>query len=214
MAVLTEGFYEGGFLVSEANGFRARESGIIDNSTGSDFVYSAGLIVNQVAAGTAASAHPTNTGNGTLGALSTGTGSKFGTYVLTAKSATDFGVVDPSGDVLPDATVGTAYVGPVDFTLAAGGTAFAAGDSFTVNVSEQTGGWQSWTGGTINRIGILYNRVTVSAGTFRKVTVIVRSCEVNQAELQWDPAVTGNANVAALQATAIAALNAAGIIPR
>ena len=144
--------------------------------------YSGGLIVNQVAAGTAASAHPANTGNGTLGGLSTAAGSKFGTYTLTAKTATDFGVVDPDGDVLPDATVGTAYVGPVDFTLAAGGNAFVAGDSFTIAVSQQTGGWVSWTGGAINRIGILFNRCVVAAGGYRNVTIVVRECEVNQAE--------------------------------
>ena len=38
MVLLTEGFYDGAFLVSEARGYRARENGIIDNPTGADFV--------------------------------------------------------------------------------------------------------------------------------------------------------------------------------
>ena len=214
--VINEQFYDAAFLVSEGNGYLSKEAGYIDNTTGSDFLYSGGLILNQVAAGSASSAAKTggNTGNGTVGSLSTGANSKFGVYVLTAKTATDFGVVDPSGDVLPDATVGTAYVGPVDFTLAAAGTAFVAGDAFNVTVAEQSGGWVSWTGGSINRLGILWGRKRVAAGGFEKITVVVRECEVNGAELQWDPAVLAAGNAATLQANALAALAAANVIAR
>lgn len=82
----------------------------------------------------------TNTGTGTVGSLTIGTPPFYGNFVLTAKSATDFGVVDPEGNALPDATVGTAYSNAeIGFTITAGGTAFAAGDKFTLNVLEATG---------------------------------------------------------------------------
>ena len=213
--ILNEHYYDGAFLVSEAMGYRSRESGIVDNSTGSDFLYDAGLVMNQVAAGTdAVVAKAGNTGNGTVGSSSVGATGKYGTYVLTALSPTSFSVTDPSGDALPNATVGTAYTGPLNFTIAAGGTAFVAGDGFTVNVTQQANTWVSWTGGAINRLGILWGRSHVYAGSFKKVAMVVRECEVNAAEVLWDPAVTSNANVATIQATAWAALAGQVVIGR
>jgi hypothetical protein len=81
-----------------------------------------------------------NTGNGTVVALSAGTGAKEGKYVLTATAATTFTVVDPEGTALPNATVGTAFANSgIDFTISAGGTAFVAGDSFELNVVDSVG---------------------------------------------------------------------------
>ena len=83
-----------------------------------------------------------NHGNGTVGSLSLGTTITYGNFTLTAKSATDFGVVDPEGNVLPDATVATAYSNAeIGFTITAGGTAFAAGDTFTLDALEATGNY-------------------------------------------------------------------------
>ena len=213
--ILYEGQYDGGFLVSEAPGYLSKDSGYIDNSTGADVLFSAGLVVVQAAAGAVASSHPTNVGNGTVGSLSTGANSEMGTYVLTATDPTHFNVVAPSGDSIGTAVVGTAFAGQVNFTITAGGTAFAAGDSFNLVVSEQSGGWISWTGGTITTpIGILFNRIWVEAGDFAKVTIVRRNAEVNLGELQWDPAVTGSGSVSTLQATALAALAAQNVIAR
>jgi hypothetical protein len=214
--ILYEQFYDGAFIVSEAPGHQSIDLGCMDNATGSDILYEGGLVVVQAAAGAIASSHPANVGNGTIGSLSTLANSQYGTYVLTATSATQFNVVDPGGDQIGVATVGTAFAGPqVGFTITAGGTAFAAGDIFNLAVTEQTGGWQSWTGGSITTaIGILYNRVWVPAGTSAKVGIVRRNCEVVLAELQWDPAVTGSGSVATLEATAVTALAATGIIAR
>lgn len=97
--------------------------------------YARGTLLGRVSVQPVESAAGVNTGNGTVGSISTGAGVKNGAYVLTAKSATDFGVVDPEGNVLTDATVGTAYSNSgILFTLTAGGTAFAIGDSFTLTV--------------------------------------------------------------------------------
>jgi len=88
----------------------------------------------------------TNTGNGTIGTILPGTGgaeqpSLSGAgYVLIATNATTFTVTDPEGNALPNATVGTAYVNAeIDFTITAGGTAFVAGDSFTLSVARTVG---------------------------------------------------------------------------
>jgi hypothetical protein len=87
-----------------------------------------------------------NTGNGTIGTILPGTGgdevASFGAagYSLVATSPTTFTVTDPEGTVLPNATVGTPYVNAeIDFTITAGGTAFVAGDSFTLTVSRTVG---------------------------------------------------------------------------
>jgi len=75
------------------------------------------------------------TGNGTIGSISGGNSVQSGAYVLRATSATNFNVSGPDGLALPSATVGTSYVGPdINFTITAGGTAFAAGDEFVINV--------------------------------------------------------------------------------
>ncbi|MDE8344638.1 MAG: head decoration protein [Acidocella sp.] len=214
--VIFEQFYDGAFMISEANGDLSKDTGYMDNSTGSDVLFEGGLVIVQATAGVVTSTAGTNTGTGTVGSLSVLNPSELGAYKLTATSATVFNVTAPSGDVIGNATVGVAFAGPqVGFTITAGGTAFVAGDSFTLNVTEQTGAWQSWTGGTITTpIGILYNRVWVEAGNFRKIAVVRRNAEVNQSELQWDPAVSGSGSFATLQATAIAALATSGIIAR
>ena len=75
------------------------------------------------------------TGNGTCGAVSAGGSIQPGEYTLRATGAATFTVAAPDGLAMPDATVGTAYISAdLNFTLTAGGTAFAAGDEFTIDV--------------------------------------------------------------------------------
>ena len=99
-----------------------------------------GTVLGQITNGGITSANGANTGNGTVGSLSTGTRARSGAYKLTAKSATVFAVVNPHGVVLPDATVGVAYVNPeLNFTLTAGGTPFVANDNFTLTIAAGSG---------------------------------------------------------------------------
>lgn len=85
--------------------------------------------------GTPVATAGTNTGNGTIGSITKGPDVQPGTYTLVATSATNFDVAAPDGMAMPNATVGTAYVSAnLGFTITAGGTAFAAGDEFTINV--------------------------------------------------------------------------------
>jgi hypothetical protein len=214
--VINEQFYDGHFIVREAEGYRSRDPGVIDNSSGSDVLYEAGLIVSLNSAGAATTAAKAggNTGNGTVGAVSYLAGNEFGAYVVTFTSATAYTVTAPSGDVIGNGVTGTAFANQIGFTITAGGTAFVAGDGFTITVTQQKPGWQSWTGGGFTQLAILYNRVWVSAGTFKKITVMQRDCEVNMAELQWDPAVLASGSVATLQASAIASLLLTGVVAR
>lgn len=81
----------------------------------------------------------TNTGNGSVGALSTDS-LNVGAYTLTATSATEFAVVNPEGVALGTATVGTAFTSAeVGFTVSAGATAFVVGDLFTVTAFPASG---------------------------------------------------------------------------
>lgn len=74
-------------------------------------------------------------GNGTCGAISAGGSIQPGEYVLRATSAANFTVAAPDGLAMPNATVGTPYVSAdLNFTLTAGGNAFAAGDEFIIDV--------------------------------------------------------------------------------
>ena len=81
-----------------------------------------------------------NTGNGTIGTLSVGATPDVGTYTATATSATVFAVADPEGNALGNATAGTPFTSAeINFTITAGGTAFVAGDSFAITVSDAVG---------------------------------------------------------------------------
>ncbi|MBI6944209.1 hypothetical protein JET76_23060 [Pseudomonas putida] len=77
-----------------------------------------------------------NKGNGTLTGLVT-LSAFTGNYVLTATSDTEFSVVNPEGESLGTATVGTAFASDeIGFLLTAGSTAFVAGDVFAVTVFD------------------------------------------------------------------------------
>lgn len=95
--------------------------------------------------GSISAAAGANTGNGTIGSLSIVSVAlpngvdpfvPAGVYTLTAIDATTFTVMDPTGEDLPFAQVGVAYADRVGFTITAGGTPFAEGDSFLVTVIE------------------------------------------------------------------------------
>lgn len=96
-----------------------------------------GSVLGQVLDGTVGSAVAgANTGNGTVTAIALGAKGKPGTYTIKFKTATTFEVIDPNGVQLVDATALGAYTdAQIGFTVTAGGTAFVAGDSFTIAVS-------------------------------------------------------------------------------
>lgn len=86
----------------------------------------------------ASAAYAGNTGNGTLGTLSALAAAQPGAYNVAFIAATKFEVYTPLGDFLGVGTTGTAFSNQVQFTITAGGTAFVAGDGFTVTVTANT----------------------------------------------------------------------------
>jgi len=130
-----------------------------------------------------------NTGNGTLGSISIGASPKYGVFTLTASSATTFTVTDPEGNAQANATVGTAYTSDtVNFTLTAGGTAFVAGDSFTLEVVEATGDYilsvKSANDGSQNPSAVLVTDTDASSAA-QTAGVYVMG-EFNQAAITFD----------------------------
>ncbi|WP_428485962.1 head decoration protein [Rhodopila sp.] len=215
--VLTENWYTSGFIVSEAPGKLSRSLGTIYNTGTADIVQEAGLVLAQATTATpTVTAGGANHGNGSVTAITAGNNAVLGAYTLLATSATSFNLTDPNNDAMGPATVGTAYAGAeIDFMINAGGTAFAAGDIFTLTLLPGTGAFVSYTGAVgLPAVGVLYNLVWVPAGGSTKVTVMARNCEVNRAELQWDPSIVNSGSVAALEATALAALATHNIIAR
>jgi len=136
--VLTENRHAGGFMVSEAPGRYSRQSILI--AANQNLI--AGQILGMAKAGSgsfaagAAAAVSGNTGNGTVSAPSVGVGVQAGSYRLQAISASAWEVFDPSGNMIGEAKNAAAFAGQIGFTITAGGTAFVAGDAFTVLVSE------------------------------------------------------------------------------
>lgn len=80
-----------------------------------------------------------NTGNGTLSNFALLAKAQKGTYKLTMLTATTFYVSTPDGERLKDGAIGTTYDSQIAFDLAAGGTAFVAGDSFDLPVDDGPG---------------------------------------------------------------------------
>lgn len=116
-----------------------------------------------------ASATAGNTGNGTIGSLSVGASPLVGTYKATATSATVFAVTDPEGNALGNATAGTAFTSSeINFTITAGGTAFAAGDSFSILVADAVGTYiecvKTASDGSQTPVAILADDADASAG--------------------------------------------------
>lgn len=133
---IVEAFRDGGFLVSTPNGHRHIDQGTLTGTKGL-----AGMILGALVAGTSATATAgaSNTGNGAMGAITTNTvATQVGTYDVTFTAATAFTVTAPDGDT-STGTTGVAFSAlGIGFTITAGGTAFVAGDGFTITTVDGT----------------------------------------------------------------------------
>lgn len=80
-----------------------------------------------------------NTGNGTVGTLTAVPPAVAGVTNVKFLTATTFSVIDSTGARLADGATGVAYSSKgLGFTITAGGTAFVAGDTFTITVVSNT----------------------------------------------------------------------------
>ena len=189
MTEVTEGQHKGEFLVTEAEGSLSRET--VTALSGQTL--QPGHVLGKVTVGTATGAAVSgNTGNGTIGTVSAGSAAKPGVYqIICIEPATDSGtfeVEDPDGVIVGRAVVGSAFAGPVNFTIADGGTDFAAGDRFTVTVAAGSGKYKEYnpanTDGSQTALAIALDAVDASGGDTPAV-IIARHAEVNAAELIW-----------------------------
>lgn len=215
--VLTESLHAGDFMVSEAPGRLSRQEVLIGAAVTTGLILGAGTKGMGTFAAAAGVAGGNNTGNGTIGTPSTGAGAQAGAYAVEYVAATRFNVLDPSGKVIGDGVNGTAFAGQIGFTMTAGGTAFAAGDTFAVAVTEtdpsDVGQYLplnlSGTDGTENALGISWDNYTPPSGGTMNGVAIVRHAEVKGVNLTYPSGAT-NTQIAAINAQ----LAAVGIIVR
>lgn len=191
---LSEVFHDGGFIVSEANGHQSRDTITLTGAA----VVQAGTVLGQqtIGATAAAAALGTNTGNGTFGTITVGSGVQVGGYTVEFDDATHFIVSDPGGTEVGHGTTGVAFsAGGLGFTITAGGTAFLPGDSFTVTVAAGSGKYAplnlTATDGTATAVAILFGKKDVTSAD-KSALVIARHAEVNGSELIWPSGATNN----------------------
>jgi len=204
---ITELRHSGGYLVSEARGERSRDQVTLiqqaaqttppTNETPAGTIL--GVILDGTSATGAAQTVPAaNTGNGTMSAITLAQGVVEGVYELTYLSATEFGVYSPAGDLVGEGKNGVAFAaGGLGFTMTAGGTAFVAGDGFTITLAANANvglyNVLSLTAadGTQIPAGILFNTVDATGGN-TAVTINSRACEVNGSELTYPSGATAS----------------------
>lgn len=130
-----------------------------------------------------------NTGNGTVTLASPGVdaNAERGEYKLIFTDATHFIVQSATDRLVGEGVVGTAFTKSVLFTIAAGGTAFVAGDSFKINVDvepELDEQYVAWTGASPAKAIAAFPVSTNSTNT-KKTTVINAHATVRLADLTF-----------------------------
>ncbi|NWA24050.1 head decoration protein [Pseudomonas gingeri] len=223
---LVENRHAAGFIVSLSNGHQSIDGVTLAGGHGR---LQAGSVIGFTSETfTATGAAVTgNTGNGTMSGLAATAPAVAGIYTISMISDTEFMVTNPNGEPVPalggtvDPEGGTVVTGPgtvgivfnskgIGFLIAAGATAFIAGDGFTITVTDTGGGWAPVTASSsgITQYGLLYGGVDTTNGDTR-ATAVVRYAEVNMAELVWDTSLT-----AAQQNAAALGLKTQGVISR
>jgi hypothetical protein len=165
----------------------------------------------------AAAAAAGNTGNGTLTPDATPNTAEVreGTYRVIFTSATKANVENPDGEIIGVATVGTLFNKELRFTLAAGGTAFVAGDSFTIAVAiaANDGACDQWDptvrSGLEEVYGVLLWEVDTTGGALTSVALARGPSMVSRDALAFKAGTT-----TAQKADAFKALSEKGISVR
>jgi hypothetical protein len=80
-----------------------------------------------------------NTGNGTIGSVSSTAAAQLGAYTVVMTAATKFTMSAPDGTEYVAGSTGAVYsAGGITATITVGGTPMVAGDSFTITVARST----------------------------------------------------------------------------
>jgi len=197
------------FVLSEANGTRARENITVMQGQKLE----AGTVLGLLSSGAASSAAGgSNVGNGTMGTVTVTSPAQVGAYVLTvtaaAANAGTFSVVAPDGSSVGTGTVAVAFsAGGLAFTLADGATDFAVNDTFTITVTKVPGHHVPYdnaaSDGSQAAVAVLGAYVD-STDRHTAAAVIAREAEVIGALLGWGTndstgITAGKADLVALQ---------------
>jgi hypothetical protein len=210
---LSEKAHAGSFILSEANRYRSRENIVVNSGQG---VVEPGTVLGRILAAAAAVAG-TNTGNGTVTVgAAIGIRTQIGIYKLVcvaiAANAGTFNLYGPDGSLIRQITVGggATVSDHLTITIADGATDFAAGDSFTIEVTG--GDYEALdtaaTTGEQAAAAVLLDRVDATSADVKAVG-LVRSCELNSNELTWPAGIS-----AANKAIATARLAESGVLLR
>ncbi len=137
-----------------------------------------------------------------MSAVTVGSAVETGGYVLLATSATTFGVTNPEGVALGDATVGAAFAhAEINLTITAGATAFVVGDGFTVNVFDAVGTYvecvRTATDGSQVPLAILVDDADATDGPVTAGAYLAG--EFNAAQLIYSPTWSLSALVSAMR---------------
>lgn len=207
----TEGRHAAEFVLAEANGNRSRESAIIVDAVAILVGQVLGLLAKDTGAVTVGAPAFTGTGDGTM-TLATpayGDGVREGTYrarlIEVGVNSGQFEVVRPDGSIDGFATVGSAYVGQINFTIADGAIDFSGAAQFTsaVAIADPTGvgayaRLDPSVGNGAQTAAAIALYPLAAAETNRKIAVIARECTVNVNCLEWPSGITDVQKAAAI----------------
>jgi hypothetical protein len=169
-----------------------------------------GAVLGKITVGTGSGAAAAgNTGNGTISAITIGANAKAGVYkAICIEPAANLGrfiVEDPDGIIVGQVNVGSAFAGPIGFTISDGGTDFVAGDGFDITVAAGSGKFKravaAATDGSQRPVGILVESDDATAGD--KAASAYRTGEFNEAALNFGAGHDANSVRAALEALQI-----------
>ena len=186
MASNAEGKHRAEFVQSLANNNRSIENITIKSGQN----VAAGEVLSKELTGAATSAAAAgNTGNGTMGSVTVGDQAKVGDYILTivepGSNVGDFKLADPNGVQVGTGDVAGAFSGEISFTLADGGTDFAAGDSFTISVTLTSEVYTALPNDASEEaVAIALDNYDATSAA-KDGAAVVRDAEVNDAELTW-----------------------------
>jgi hypothetical protein len=204
MTTLTEGRYPLEFIVSEAANAKSRSLGAY-LAAGQNL--DAGAVVGQQLHTSALAAKVSGTGDGNVAAAAVTLGSQArpGVYKLTATAAAagagTFSVTTPDGDLLPNLTVGTAYVSDhINLTVPDGATDWGVGAVISVTVAGS--GYYtvlnpSASDGSEVAAGILAFPVDATLGA-KPAVFIIWNADVNSQEIAWPAGITAGQKTAAI----------------
>lgn len=203
MTALNEAFHPGEFIIAEEHNLHCRDAVVVaENQT----IVVGQVLGRRVAAGqtvtSSATPDASNTGNGTLtldGTTPVAQSAKDGIYRVVAETAgasAEFVVFDPSNKEVGRVATGATYSGDIKFALAVGGTNFAVGDAFSVQVGISDGNYEyaalnlSATDGTEEAAGIAVYPVTTTTAPGKVAGLVRGPAQVRAADLTWPSGAT------------------------